>query len=276
MFTVKQLAKIAGITPRTLHYYDETGLLKPTQVGQNGYRYYGEESVLCLQQILFYRELDLPLNEIRKIMGNHEFDAKAALKQHKVELANRIGRLEHLIKTVDQTLLHMEGNLEMSQKQLFEAFNDELQTEMEKEALQLYDPEIVKASMKKWKRYSKAEKQQIADEGNAVYRDILEAMPRGAGSPEVQACIESWRRHMDYFWTPNLEQLVGLADGYNDDPRFRANFDKVEIRGRRYLCARRLGFTCRTKKNKVRLGNDHEIFRKNEGAVTSFWDHSSH
>ncbi len=228
MFTVKQLAKIAGITPRTLHYYDETGLLKPAQIGQNGYRYYREESVMRLQQILFYRELDLPLEEIRMIMASNEFDAKAALKEHKSELVKRIERLERLIKTVDQTLLHMEGKLEMSQKQLFEAFNDEQQAEMEKEAMQLYDPEIVKASMKKWKGYSKAQKQQIADEGNAVYRDILEAMPRGAGSPEVQACIEHWRRHMDYFWTPNLEQLVGLADGYNDDPRFRANFDRID------------------------------------------------
>jgi len=148
MYTVRQLARIAGITPRTLHYYDEIDLLKPTQVGENGYRYYEQESLLRLQQILFYRELNLPLEEIRKIMASSEFEAKAALQEHKVELKKRIERLEHLIRTVDQTLLHMEGKFEMSQKQLFEAFNDEQQAEMEKEAMQLYDPEIVKASMK--------------------------------------------------------------------------------------------------------------------------------
>jgi MerR family transcriptional regulator, thiopeptide resistance regulator len=230
MFTIKQLAQVAGITPRTLHYYDQIDLLKPTQVGENGYRYYGEESLLRLQQILFYRELDLPLDQIRKIMVDGEFDAKTALKEHKDELKKRIERLQRLITTVDQTILHMEGKIKMSQKQLFEAFNDEQQAEMEKEAMQLYDPEIVKASMKKWKSYSKSDKQRIADEGNAVYLDILSAMPMGAASPEVQACIERWRRHMDYFWTPNLEQLVGLADGYNDDPRFRANFDRIDPR----------------------------------------------
>jgi MerR family transcriptional regulator, thiopeptide resistance regulator len=228
MFTVKQLAEIAGITRRTIHYYDEIGLLKPARTGENGYRYYGDESVLRLQQILYYRELDLPLEDIRKMMGRPDFDVQTALKEHKAELTKRIERLQKLILTVDLTILHMEGKLEMSQKQLFEAFNDEQQAEMEKEAMQLYDPEIVKASAKKWKGYSKAEKQRIADEGNAVYLDIVTAMPKGAGSSEAQACIERWRRHMDYFWTPNLEQLVGLADGYNDDPRFRANFDRID------------------------------------------------
>jgi len=228
MYTVKQLAEIAAITPRTLHYYDEIDLLKPAQVGENGYRYYSEESLLRLQQILFYRELDLSLDEIRSLIGTPEFDVRAALDQHKDELKKRIQRLQRLILTVDRTILFMEGNLEMEKKKLFEAFTDEQQAEMEKEAMQLYDPEIVKASARKWKGYSRAEKQRIADEGNAVYQEIVAVMPKGAGSPEAQACIERWRKHMDYFWTPNLEQLVGLADGYNDDARFRANFDRID------------------------------------------------
>jgi len=228
MYTVKQLAEIAAITPRTLHYYDEIDLLKPAQVGENGYRYYSEESLLRLQQILFYRELDLSLDEIRSLIGTPEFDVREALDQHKSELEKRIQRLQRLIQTVDRTILFMEGNLEMEKKQLFEAFNGEQQAEMENEAMQLYDPEIVKASARKWKGYSRADKQRIADEGNAVYQDIVAMMPKGAGSPEAQACIERWRKHMDYFWTPNLEQLVGLADGYNDDARFRANFDRID------------------------------------------------
>lgn len=116
----------------------------------------------------------------------------------------------------------------MSQKQLFEAFSDEQQAVYEKEAMQIYDPTIVKASLKKWKKYSPAEKQHIFDEGNAVYQDFLLAAPKGASSPEAQACVEGWRRHMEYFWTPNDTQLLGLADGYNDDPRFKANFDKID------------------------------------------------
>jgi len=65
------------------------------------------------------------------------------------------------------------------------------------------------------------------DEGNAIYADLVAAISKGADSPEVQALVERWRKHMDYFWTPNLDQLLGLANGYNDDPRFKANFDKM-------------------------------------------------
>jgi hypothetical protein len=118
----------------------------------------------------------------------------------------------------------------MSKRQLFEAFSDEQQAEYEKEVMQKYDPAIVKASIKKWKSYTPAEKQRIGEEGNAAYDAILAAMPKGASSPEAQAGVELWRNHMDYFWTPNLDQLVGLAEMYNDDPRFKAHFDKMNPR----------------------------------------------
>jgi DNA-binding transcriptional MerR regulator len=228
MFTVKQLSKMAGITPRTLHYYDEIGLLKPSRVGDNGYRYYGEESLLRLQQILFYRQLDMPLENIKMIMGSRDFDVMSALESHKQELRLRIAQMENLIRTVDHTILHLKGMKAMSQKQLFEGFSDEQQAEYEKEAMQMYDPATVKAASKKWKGYSAAEKQRIGDEGNAVYQDVLLAMPNGAESPEAQSCVERWRRHMEYFWVPSDDQLLGLVDGYNDDPRFKANFDKVD------------------------------------------------
>src|SRR5574342_951893 len=109
-FTVKQLSKMAGITPRTLHYYDEIGLLKPTRVAENGYRYYGDESLLRLQQILFYRELDLPLDEIKKIMGRRDFDVLGALHSHRDALKKRVARLNRLLQTVDNTINHLKGN----------------------------------------------------------------------------------------------------------------------------------------------------------------------
>ncbi len=230
MFTVKQLSRLAGITPRTLHYYDEIGLLKPSRVGDNGYRYYGEEALLRLQQILFYRELDMPLEDIKSLLTRADFDVLAALESHKAALARRALHIQRLMETVDDTLSHLRGEKEMSQNQLFQAFSDAEQVEMEKEAMQMYDPEVVKASNRRWKSYSAAEKERIAAEGNAVYADMLQAIPLGAASPQAQACVERWRKHMDYFWTPNLEQLLGLADGYNDDPRFKANFDRIDPR----------------------------------------------
>jgi len=230
MFTVKQLSKLAGITPRTLHYYDEIGLLKPSQVGDNGYRYYGEEALLRLQQILLYRELDMPLEAIKEIMGRYDFDVLHALESHKAELRNRIGRMERLITTVDLTIINLKGKNQMSTTQLFEPFSDEQQAEYEKAAMQRYDPETVKTSNKKWKSYSAAEKQRIADEGNAIYAEILAAIPKGPASSEAQAGVERWRQYMAYFWTPNEEALLGLADLYNNDPRFKANFDKIDPR----------------------------------------------
>jgi MerR family transcriptional regulator, thiopeptide resistance regulator len=227
MFTIKQLSKMAGVTPRTLHYYDEIGLLKPSQVGDNGYRYYGEESVLKLQQILLYRELDLPLEDIRRILGRQDFDVSSALEKHRAELSRRIRRLETLIVTVENTILHLEGKKEMSKKQYFEGFSEEQQAEYEKEAMQMYDPATVKASARRWKEYSAAEKQAIGEESNAVLEALLAAMPKGPASPEAQAGVARWRRYLDYFWTPNDEQFLGLADLYNDDPRFKANFDRV-------------------------------------------------
>ena len=115
----------------------------------------------------------------------------------------------------------------MSQKGLFEGFSEEEQEKYALEAEQLYDPEIVRESNRKWKAYTKRKKEAILAEGKAVYLDMIAAMPKGASSAEVQAIVERWRKHMDYFWTPNLEQLLGLANGYNDDPKFKTNFDKM-------------------------------------------------
>jgi DNA-binding transcriptional MerR regulator len=227
VYTVKQLSKIAGITPRTLHYYDEIGLLNPSEIGGNGYRYYDEKALLRLQQILLYRKMEMPLDEIRRVMGSHDFDILEALEGHKKELQRRKAQLQTLEITVDQTISYMKGKNSMTTKQLFTGFTEEQQAEYEKEAMKMYDPKTVKASNAKWKSYSPEKKQEILNEGKDIYLDMIAAMPKGAGSAEVQACVERWRRNMDYFWTPNLDQLVGLTDLYNEDPRFKANFDQM-------------------------------------------------
>ena len=227
MFTVKQLSKLAGVTPRTLHHYDDIGLLKPSRIGDNGYRYYGEEALLKLQQILFYRELDFPLDDIKKIMGRRDFDVLGALQSHKDALQKQVTRLNRLLGTVDNTINHLKGKNIMSDNSFFEGFNEEEQEKYALEAEKLYDPESVRESTRKWKSYSAGKKEAIMAEGSAVYKDMIAVMPKGANSAEAQAIVERWRKHMDYFWTPSLEQLLGLANGYNDDPKFKANFDKM-------------------------------------------------
>jgi DNA-binding transcriptional MerR regulator len=227
MLTVKQLSRLAGVTPRTLHHYDAIDLLKPSRIGENGYRYYGEESLLKLQQILFYRELGLPLEDIKDIVGRHDFDVLGALRGHREALKNRVGRLNHLIETVDNTIHFLKGEGLMTEKGFFEGFSEEEQEKYALEAEQLYDAETVRASNRRWKAYSAEKKEQIMAEAKAIYLDMIVAMPKGAGSPEVQAIVERWHRNVENFWTPKLENLLALANGYNDDPRFKTNFDNM-------------------------------------------------
>ncbi len=228
MFTVKQLSELAGVTPRTLHHYDAIGLLKPSRVGENGYRYYGDDSLFQLQQILLYRELDLPLEDIKKIMAARDFEILSALEGHKLEMGKRIARLKRLIDTVDNTISHLKGQKNMSKKQIFSGFTEAEEEKYAAEAEKMYDPETVRASNKKWKANSAEQKQRILAEGRQIYVEMIAVMPMGAASEKAQALVERWRRHMDHFWTPNLDQLVGLANLYSDDPRFKANFDGMD------------------------------------------------
>ena len=227
MYTVKKLSTLAGVSVRTLHYYDQIGLLKPAEIAENGYRQYDDAALLRLQQILFYRELDFKLSDIKELLDAPDFEQVSALENHWDALWARLARTERLIRTVEDTIQHLKGEKEMSKKALFQAFSEEEQEKYAKQAEEQYDPETVRESNRKWKNYSAEKKQAILDEGNQVYEDIVAAMPQGADSPEAQACVERWRAHMDYFWTPNLEQLLGLATMYGQSPGFKKNFDAM-------------------------------------------------
>jgi DNA-binding transcriptional MerR regulator len=227
MYTVKQISKIAGVSVRTLHYYDEIGLLRPTSISGNGYRLYEREALIRLQQILFYRELDFSLKNIHQIVERSDFDLVSALEKQKQDLIKRIDRLNKIVTTVEETIDHMKGKRTMTDKELFKPFTDEEQEKYALEAEQLYDGEIVRASNRKWKSYSPEKKAEILAEGSKIYIDIVEVMSKGPASDEVQSCVEHWRRHMDYFWTPSLEQLIGLAEQYNNHPGFKKNFEKI-------------------------------------------------
>lgn len=227
MYTVKQLSDLAGVSVRTLHHYDHIGLLKPSALGGNGYRYYDEDALLRLQQILFYRELDLELAQISLIISQPDFDLKAALLAHRRALRRRIERLRDLITTIDTTIQYLDGEADMSKKQMFSAFSDEQQKEYEQQAKQLWDADKVTQSVNLWNSYSQAQKQQIADEGNAIYTDLVDAMATGPASPEVQAILRRWHQHLRYFYEPTPEILRGLGHGYNQHPDFHANFARL-------------------------------------------------
>lgn len=229
MYTVKQLSDLAGVSVRTLHYYDQIGLLKPSQVGANSYRYYDDAALLRLQQILFYREIGLELTHIRDILDSPGFDLVSALKTHRSVLQKKIDRLESLIGTVDSTINHLVKGENMGKRQLFEAFSDEKQKEYERLARLQYDPVIVNESVKRWKSYTEADRKKIGEEGNQVYSDLLTALEAGTSpqSAEVQAILQRWHNHLRYFYEPTLEILRGLGEHYNSDPAFIATFQKL-------------------------------------------------
>jgi DNA-binding transcriptional MerR regulator len=231
VYTVKQLSDIAGVTVRTLHHYDEIGLLKPSKVGTNGYRYYDDAALLRLQQILLYREIGLELAQIKDILDSPDFDLAAALRSHRIALQERIKRLENLVTTVDSTIMHLAGEMKMSKRQMFQAFSDEKQKEYEREARLQWGPDTVNQSIKLWNSYTQAQKDTIAEEGNQVYSDLVDALEAGKSpqSADVQAILVRWHNHLRYFYEPNLDILRGLGEGYNSHPDFIANFQKLHV-----------------------------------------------
>ena len=225
--TVRQLSKLAGVSVRTLHFYDEIGLLPPCRVGDNGYRYYDQASLLRLQQILLYKELGLSLEAIGDMLDQPDFEVVRALESHRQALARRLSRLHRLMDTVDRTILHLKGETPMDNKELFTGFSDEEQAKYEQEAEALWG-ESVRESSRKWKATSAARKADILAEGQAVYQDLLAQIDEPPSSPAVQSTIARWHQHLRHFFEPSVDNLRGLARGYNDDLRFRATFDRMD------------------------------------------------
>ena len=229
MYTVKQVSDLADISVRTLHYYDEIGLLKPSKVGSNNYRYYDDDALLRLQQVLFYREIGFELMQIKEILDSPDFDLVTALRSHRKVLQSKIKRLQNLVETVDSTIMHTAGEIKMSKKRIFQAFSEEKQKEYEREARLEYGPDRVNESVKRWNSYGKEKQEAIMAEGNKIYSDIADAIDAGK-SPEddvVQAILDRWEAHLHYFYEPTLDLLRGLGDLYNTNPDFIANFQKI-------------------------------------------------
>jgi len=122
-YTVKQVAAMSGVSVRTLHFYDETGLLKPAYHRANGYRFYGEPQILTLQQILFYRELGFELKEIKRILERADFENVAALESHRQVLEKNLTRTHRLLETIDKTIQHLKGTKKMKREEMFAGFS---------------------------------------------------------------------------------------------------------------------------------------------------------
>jgi DNA-binding transcriptional MerR regulator len=226
-YTVKQLARLAGVSGRTLRFYDQIGLFKPSSHGDNGYRYYGDEAILRLQQIRFYRELDFSLDEIGAILSRPDFDVAQALQAHRLALQQRAARLDLLIQTVDKTIRHLRGEITMDSQELFAGFDDETQRRYEQEAERRWGAYHVRESRRRWDSYSAEEKARIMAEAGANYRDLIPYIGQDPARKEVQVIIARWHQNLRCFYEPTPQILAGLGQTYSSDPEFRATFTKT-------------------------------------------------
>ncbi|MFT7584852.1 MAG: DNA-binding transcriptional MerR regulator [Cellvibrionaceae bacterium] len=225
-YTVKQISNLAGISIRTLHYYDEIDLLKPAWVGENNYRYYDAKSLLRLQQILLYRDIGFDLTQIKNVLDSSSFDLVSALQTHRGILHEKIERLNTLIQTIDITIHHAIGEINMSKKRIFQGFSKEKQKKYEEEMTEQWGDRVTE-SVKLWNSYSQERQQEILDEGETVYAEIAAHMDKGAESAAIQTLLVRWHNHLRHFYEPSIETLGGLGNMYDDHPDFNATFTAV-------------------------------------------------
>lgn len=135
-YTVQQLADLAGVSVRTLHHYDEIGLLRPAERSEKGYRYYTRNELLRLQQIMFYKQLDMPLSTIAELMDSPEYNAIDALEEHRLLLIKKEQELGVLIQTINKTIQAMKDNRNIPDEELYEGFSKEQVADMRAEVVE--------------------------------------------------------------------------------------------------------------------------------------------
>lgn len=228
-WSIADVAKMSGVTARTLRHYDDIGLLKPAYVGTNGYRYYEEEQLLSLQQILILRELGLSLTDIAESVDS-EPDTLAALKRQHIRLLGQRNHLARMADTVARTIAELAGKTEMTIKincpeNLFEGFDP---TQYEDQARERWPQEFEQSQ-----RYAATLTTEDIERGQ---KEMTAAMIRMAefmaaatpvDHPAVQAEIDSHYQGICRFWTPNRTAYKGLGQMYVDDERFKANYEKI-------------------------------------------------
>ncbi|MFI8940222.1 MerR family transcriptional regulator [Streptomyces syringium] len=232
-WSIAEVARMSGVTSRTLRHYDEIGLLPPAWTGSNGHRYYEEADLLRLQQILLMRELDLGLREIQAVLDS-QVDQVAMLREHHQRLLAERNRLETLARTVGRTIAELEegkDNNAMTKinrpENLFEGFEPSSAEE---------DAEVRERWPEAWAESRQAVETMTAEDTERWQREVTAQMIRLAefmiagtpvDDPAVQAEMDAHYQGICRFWTPNAAAYKGLGQTYVDDPRFRANYDKI-------------------------------------------------
>ena len=247
--TVKQVARLSGVSVRTLHHYDEIGLLKPACVGANGYRYYGREELLRLQQILFHRELGFSLEEIGRTLDAKGFDKVAALRAHRAKLEAETRRYRQLMRTIDDTLASLEGETKMADTAMYRGFDPAKQAEYEQELVAKGGPAMqthideAKAGMAGWKQSDFDAMQAEADAIEAgMAKALVDGLP--ADSATVVALMRRQHARVTKSWNKPAPAVAfkGLGEMYVGDPRFRERYDGRQAGLAEYMAAAMASF----------------------------------
>jgi DNA-binding transcriptional MerR regulator len=226
-YTVSQLAKMAGVSVRMLHHYDHVGLLRPSARTAAGYRLYQGQDLLRLQQILFFKELDLPLAQIQAILDDPAFDQVQALRNHRRMLEQRTERLARLLKTIDKTIRRLtEDTMEMTDAELYEGFTPEQIERYEREVNERYDPTLVAESKRRLRKLTKTQWQAVKQESDDITRALAALADRAPGDPEVQKLIARHHAWIENFYTASAKIYRGLGQLYTSHPEFRAHYDR--------------------------------------------------
>ncbi|KWX78331.1 MerR family transcriptional regulator [Paenibacillus jilunlii] len=232
-YTVQKLGALAGVSTRTLRYYDEIGILRPARINSSGYRIYGQAEVDRLQQILFYRELGLSLEGIKELVTAPSFDGARALREHHEKLLQRKQQLEMLILNVEKTLAQTEGRITMSNEEKFAGFKQKLIDDNEQkygqEIRQKYGDEAVEKSNRKLKNMTEEQYAAIQQVEAEMFSVLEQAMEDGdPASVLAQKAADLHRQWLTFYWdTYSQEAHAGVAQMYVDDERFTAYYDKT-------------------------------------------------
>lgn len=233
-YTVQKLGRLAGISIRTLRYYDQIGILEPARINSSGYRIYGQAEVDKLQQIMFYRELGLPLNQIKELVNSPTFDENKALKEHHEQLLDRRKQLDALIANVEKTIAQKEGRTTMTDQEKFAGFTKKLVEENEqkygKEIREKYGDDVVDRSNQKLMGMTAEQYDEMKRLENEVLAALGAALQTGdPASEEAQKAADLHRQWLSFTWNAySKEAHAGLAQMYVEDERFKAYYDAVQ------------------------------------------------
>jgi MerR family transcriptional regulator, thiopeptide resistance regulator len=226
---ISEVARIAGVSSRTLRHYDEVGLLRPAATRADGRRMYGREELLRLQRILLMRGLGLGLERIRDVLDD-DADEVAALGEHLAALEQERGRLDDVIATVRRTLDHLTKGTIVSTEDVFAGlpgYDMDQQKKHEQEARERWGDDAVDASKQRTASLSREGASEVMADHEHIARDLAALHQQGvaASDERVQVIVARHHAWVSTFWVPDAEAYQGLGQMYVDDERFRATYD---------------------------------------------------